>query len=46
MFLRTKYVTAILSDWIFQKADIKKFWGLMLLTCERKKDLEWARRAF
>lgn len=46
MFLRTKYVTALPSVWVFQKADTKKLLGLMPLKCKRERELEWARRAF
>lgn len=44
MFLRTKYVTVILSVWVFQKSDTKKLLRLMPLKGNRERELEWARR--
>lgn len=44
MFLRTNYVTALLSVWVSQRADTKELVGPMTPKCERER--EWARRAF
>lgn len=46
MVLRTKYITALLSVWVIQKADTKKLLGARPLKCKRERELEWARRAF
>lgn len=44
--MRTKYVTALLSVWVFQREDTKKLVGPIPLKCKRERELEWARRAF
>lgn len=35
-----------MSVWVSQRADTKKLVGPITLKCKRKRELEWARRAF